>query len=229
MIIETSQDTIKIEHSDQIKSIGIRSSGGADSGILTYLLCKYVSEERPDILLVPFTTIHGNKPNNLWYAQRVKWWMKEHFPMVNWHREHFTNHSNSTNYGDQVNALSNGLIIDGVIDFCYSGVTANPPREVWTKFKGVGDGGVPQGGGLPGGLPDDRDKSSIKKDTSYGSPFLNIDKQGIAELYSKFGLLDSLFPITRTCEENAYDPTIVPHCGECVWCQERLWGFGKLN
>jgi len=42
-------------------------------------------------------------------------------------------------------------------------------------------------------------------------------------------LLDSLFPITRTCEENAYDPTIVPHCGECVWCQERLWGFGKLN
>jgi len=27
MIIETSQDTIKIEHSNQIKSISIRSSG----------------------------------------------------------------------------------------------------------------------------------------------------------------------------------------------------------
>jgi len=225
MIIETSQDTIKIELDPNIKNIGVASSGGADSGILIYLLCKYISEEKPDATLVPFTTIHGNKPTNLWYALKTKWWMRQHFPSVNWHKEHFTNHSNSTNNGDKVNELRDQLVNDKIVDCRFSGVTANPPREVWTKFKGVGEGGTPQGGGLPGGLPDDRDRTTVKRDSTW-NPLTNIDKQGVAELYNMFGLTNTLFPITRTCEEWIIDPET--HCGECVWCEERRWGFGKL-
>ena len=84
---------------------------------------------------------------------------------------------------------------------------------------------------LPGGLPDSRDRTDTPKQTVYGNkvfPFKNIDKKGIAELYEMHGLVDTLYPITRTCEDYSNDPDDVQHCGECVWCQERLWGFGKL-
>jgi len=232
MIIENRQDTIKIEHGDDIKNIGIKLSGGADSAMVTYLLCKYITDEQHyEKTLVPFTTIHGNKPTNLWYALKVKWWMQENFPKVKWYEEHFTNHANGTNYGDKVNELSDELFEKKIIDFKYSGVTANPPREVHVKFKGVGDptSGIPPGGGLNGGLPFDRDKVEGQKiDTSSGKIFANIDKQGIAELYQQYDLIDTLFPLTRTCEAKWNNTEKIPHCGECVWCEERLWGFGKL-
>jgi 7-cyano-7-deazaguanine synthase in queuosine biosynthesis len=58
-------------------------------------------------------------------------------------------------------------------------------------------------------------------------PFANLDKKGIAELYEHFNLMDTLFPITKSCEAKTYDWT-TPHCGTCWWCHERQWGFGRL-
>jgi 7-cyano-7-deazaguanine synthase in queuosine biosynthesis len=72
-------------------------------------------------------------------------------------------------------------------------------------------------------------------------PWANTDKQGIAKMYREEKLIDSLLPVTRSCE---YDPTsdyyyantwprwgdeirdpYLEHCGECWWCKEREWGF----
>jgi 7-cyano-7-deazaguanine synthase in queuosine biosynthesis len=35
-----------------------------------------------------------------------------------------------------------------------------------------------------------------------------------------------IFPITRSCESWTND--FSKHCGECWWCKEREWGFGRL-
>ena len=53
-------------------------------------------------------------------------------------------------------------------------------------------------------------------------PFFNLDKRQIAELYKQHNLLDTLFPLTVSCI------TEITHCGECWFCKERIWGFGKL-
>ena len=53
----------------------------------------------------------------------------------------------------------------------------------------------------------------------------NFDKKELAQIYKEYDLLDTLFPVTRSCEgwQN-----ITGHCGKCWWCEERMWGFGKL-
>ena len=62
MIIKNSQQDIIIDESNDVKVIGLKISGGADSAIVGYMLCKYVTEERPDIKILPITTIHTGKP-----------------------------------------------------------------------------------------------------------------------------------------------------------------------
>ena len=232
MKIETSQGPVVIEHDDSVKHIVLKLSGGADSAILCYLLHKYIIEEaKQPITIVPMTVIHGKKPTNLMYARRVYWWMKKHFDNDLFHWEHYTAHSNGADYSDVSEQLEHSIRQQGLCDVYYSGITANPPRDVWTKFKGLGDGSTDVDISIPGGLPDTRDKTDTPKQTHHPHkvlPFLNIDKKGIAELYRMFDVEDTLFPITRTCEDHFRDPEEVPHCGECVWCEERAWGFGKL-
>ena len=62
-------------------------------------------------------------------------------------------------------------------------------------------------------------------------PLINLNKQGIAEIYEHYGLMDTLFNVTRSCE--CADPektnNFTTHCqSECWWCAERKWGFGKV-
>ena len=58
------------------------------------------------------------------------------------------------------------------------------------------------------------------------TPFINMDKKDLALIYKEHNLLSTLFPITRSCitETMNFDA----HCGECWWCKERIWAFGKL-
>ena len=43
--------------------------------------------------------------------------------------------------------------------------------------------------------------------------------------------MDTLFPITRSCEAWAKDEEyhIEKHCEDCWWCRERYWGFGRYK
>jgi 7-cyano-7-deazaguanine synthase in queuosine biosynthesis len=103
----------------------------------------------------------------------------------------------------------------------------NPPLEVTNTF-------VDKNGSVVGGPTDDR--KSIKPQWSefpqikIFNPIINLNKKGIADLCKKFNLTETLFPITRSCEGLSPIETnnYTEHCGECWWCHERKWGFGKL-
>ena len=70
------------------------------------------------------------------------------------------------------------------------------------------------------------ESNAIPSDVLNSLGEINIDKKGVAELYDYFGLMDTLFPLTRSCEDWTDD--FSAHCGKCWFCLERLWGFGKL-
>ena len=60
-------------------------------------------------------------------------------------------------------------------------------------------------------------------------PFWQINKMFIADIYRQYNLINSLFPITWSCEgtvEGSCNFTI--HCEECWWCLERMWAFDRL-
>jgi 7-cyano-7-deazaguanine synthase in queuosine biosynthesis len=104
------------------------------------------------------------------------------------------------------------------------GETKNPPEDEETKFVYHGEGRDLSRDGIVAS-----DAVVVWKHHRTNMlkmrPFRNIDKKGIAELYEKFGLLDTLFPITRSCELTTTD--FSEHCGTCWFCEERKWGFGR--
>jgi 7-cyano-7-deazaguanine synthase in queuosine biosynthesis len=61
----------------------------------------------------------------------------------------------------------------------------------------------------------------------YYRPFFNIDKKQIKNMYDELGLTETLFPITRSCD----NPKVkTGHCnGKCWWCEERKWAFGTYE
>ena len=109
----------------------------------------------------------------------------------------------------------------------YSGITCNPPDSA----------------GLPKNKERTRDEESDRPIESrngikhYINPFFQVNKKWEAEVYKDFGLLDTLFPLTYSCEGDAEDTkTHTWHCGntlpyerQCWWCQERMWAFGRLQ
>ena len=104
------------------------------------------------------------------------------------------------------------------ISCIFFAITANPPADVvFTSH---------------GSEQSNRDPSTIKKEIEHDGflyqPFVNKDKKTIADVYRQLNLMETLFPVTRSCEQigklEYYD-----HCGKCWWCEERQWGFGRVR
>lgn len=214
MIVKNSQQDIVIDEPDDVTKVGLRISGGADSAIVGYMLSKYVHEHRPDITIVPITVVHGEKPFQEIYSKRVIDFLQQQFGDIFY--EHFVDISPvGKQYVSKQEELTLRLFKENKIHRTYSGITKNPPKNVYEKFNGTGP-------------DDDRDTDLQPTCSEYKRwPLKNIDKKGVKELYQNFGLLETLYPITRSCEayekDEAYD--IDHHCGKCWWCQERSWGF----
>jgi 7-cyano-7-deazaguanine synthase in queuosine biosynthesis len=219
MKIEHSQDTIEIDIPDNVVNVGIRISGGTDSAILAYLLAKYKSEENPNIKLVPITLYRASKPFNLIFAEKIIKFIGRELSV------NFEHHFIIGNIPDSVSMTENSQLIttmmykEKVIDEHFVGITSTP----FTSVEGLTDD-------LDHITGFNRDPALYKnkKEGKSNRPLYNIDKKGVAELYNKFNLNDTLFPLTRSCEE-CYPNGFENHCGECWWCKERYWAFGRYS
>ncbi len=107
----------------------------------------------------------------------------------------------------------------------YSGITTNPPLEVQERFHW----------GILEDVEKKRGNTVVKETVRYFlkdgyeffeiKPFFNLTKKELAVVYKEKELLNNLFPLTRSCEKIG---TVIGHCGECWWCEERKWAFEKL-
>lgn len=107
-----------------------------------------------------------------------------------------------------------------IISTVYTGVTKNPPFDVTEKF-------------ILESLENYERDPTVKRPVKQGKwymPWTNLDKQDLCTIYIQYDLINSLFPITRSCEwiNHEWDDPGDGHCGKCWWCEERMWGFGRL-
>jgi len=199
--------------------VGINLSGGADSAILLYYLMKH-SKDKIHI----FSLGNNDKRRvNISVATEV---VEKCIQLTgNINIAHHINYC-ETQTGDTVYVTPKQFTEEKRVKIVYSGLTANPPKEVLDTFK------------LKSLELDDRapnvNRDVLSLDDTKYSPWANIDKRKIASMYKEENLIEKLFPITRSCE---YDPTHhyfrddvkdpgAGHCGECWWCEERYWAFG---
>ena len=62
-------------------------------------------------------------------------------------------------------------------------------------------------------------------------PFEHVDKRFTAQVYEDLFLLETLFPLTRSCLNKDTEKTnyYEKPCGECYWCEEKFWAFGQYD
>lgn len=195
--------------------LGVLVSGGADSAILLYHLL-----QNTDSTLHIFSIANADKMFTT--AKTCIEVIGKCAELTN--NFNFIQHTRYVTLQDKTNLFetAHSYIQNGTINYLYTGVTKNPPDEVVATFNIVTTEN------------NERNPNFIrptKVGTSY-YPWTNIDKKDIHALYAKYNLLETLFPLTRSCEwrypmGKVKDPG-TGHCGECWWCKERAWGFGKL-
>jgi|TARA_B110000977_G_scaffold159883_1_gene203990 hypothetical protein len=222
MIFKNSQQDVDFSKYIPLNftKIGIKLSGGADSAIVCYMLAKYVMSERSDITIYPITGIADGKAYQKIFAEQVLLKITELTGVqFGTHYCATVRTDSSPNYTLDQNTLVNSLYKNKLIDMHLAGITANPTKdEAPSLYEDVSL--------MPS---DDRSKTTNFRELVSGNsfrPLFNIDKRGVAEFYTTLGVLDELFPVTRSCEEYTNDFTV--HCGRCWFCQEREWGFGRL-
>jgi hypothetical protein len=224
MLFRTTQDTIEINiHKDYV-NIGIKMSGGTDSTILAYMLALYKRDERHDVNLIPITLVESTKPFQFMYTTMSLAKITELTGVA--FGEHYFNMVHTHLICEGQDELLMSLYDKEIIDAQFYGVTLNPPIDAFPN-QHLRD---PERDPLPNGK-----KHPVKTEKNNWHPFSNIDKRGIYELYQSLGVLEDLFPLTHSCEmvhgDHLLQLDLSKHCGQdnCWWCQERLWGFGKLD
>jgi hypothetical protein len=130
------------------------------------------------------------------------------------HHSTFCDHQTLSNIFDKLDYYRKNKLIN----IFYTGITANPPKSITDTF-------------IEEVTEVDRNptimKDVLRNNNKAYTPWINIDKKKLAQIYKEYNLIDSLFVYTRSCEweaQNVKDPKL-GHCGICWWCQERAWGF----
>jgi hypothetical protein len=199
------------------ENIGIKMSGGADSAIMAYMLAIYCRDENKNgrnLHIFPITSENPPKPYQIIFAKQVISTI-EKLTRVKFGTHYTDVLPNWGEYALEQNLILEKLYSRKLVDCHFMGENMNPPMDELNKFK-------------DSGLPPERNEPSItvSPDGLYYRPLRNVNKKSIFDLYTHFGVLDTLFPFTRSCEQLTHQ--FSKHCGECCFCEERLWGFGRI-
>ena len=227
-------------HGDPVETIGIWMSGGVDSSLCCYLVCKSIKEQGLNIRVQPLT-VRRPKPGNPLHAVPVSRKIKEllDFDLMNPHIVYYPKIDT-----EEERDIANGPFFieqnhrnfgSGKIQILFSGLTQNPPQSVQLTFKD----GISKEEPIRG-------EAVERKYEHYGiggsgkyhwqiDPLRNYNKRDLALVYREEGIMDSLYPLTRSCEhvqwkeDGTPDHPVDGHCEICWWCEERYWGFGRYE
>lgn len=191
--------------------IGISLSGGADSAILAYILMS----NHPGMTYF-YTLANIEKGcRNAFHATMVLNKLVE--LTGNTRVKHIINYAQQQTR-ETLFSIAEKAVKDHSLVMFYMATTSTPPKDVLETFKKTMDEDTFKR------RRKEIYKGHYNKDKTIYDPFMNIDKLQIKQLYQHYGVLDSIFPLTRSCESKTILDT---HCGECWWCEERQWAFDK--
>ena len=197
-----------IELPKNIKKIAIKMSGGADSSLVAFLISKYIVDNNLSIKMFPVIIIEEDSPFQEIFAKKCIS-IIESLNNFKFESPLIYNHASKSNKIKRIREVEATL---ENIELIVSGTSQHPKDS---KFAAIGG-------------PDENRKGKFPVfwNNKIYTPLINLDKKEIASIYKDYNLIETLFPCTRSCVAITNDFT--KHCGECWWCKERIYGFGKL-
>jgi hypothetical protein len=225
MIYHNNEKTLSVEIPDNFESniVATSMSGGADSSILAFLIAKQIIDFKLDVKILPFTRCRNYPASNpkTWNATRAKIVIEKITELLgqNIFLDHYIDYppgimklEEENNY---VRKLHEKMYNQYRCKHFMYGVTCNPSIEEMTKNNFLEER-----------MPS-RDQG-VNLTANISNPFLVVDKKFIRDLYEQTGTMDSIFPLTFSCEGEAHETNnYSSHCEKCWWCRERKWAFGK--
>lgn len=230
-------DNVTISVDPAWKKIAISVSGGADSALLSFLICTLINDN-VEVHVINHTRMWKTRPWQSHDGIVVYNWLTSRFPNL-----HFTRHTNFIapeleygnigptlvdEYGKHVSgdnieqrAFAEFICHTHNIDAYFNGVTRNPRS-------------------IPGMSERDIERTAetmhLEIMQHMGKwamhPFRFIDKSWVIKQYIDNDITD-LLDITRSCEgefsqidyTNYVFGQPVPTCNQCFWCKEREWAI----
>lgn len=230
---------------DNVKKIAVKVSGGADSAFLLYVLVKHVKESGRDLEILPIHNFYFECPAIApMYAvvNKVRSMFNYEVPFLLepyvWYRGKLDEYIEDWH---DVKFLELGKA-----DMLFSGRTAAPKLDAHDEFyeKCRNNYGYVEGRFAWGenDFPT-RERIFTKSFRLWGqefpedfperyidTPFINVDKRFIAEMYDLYGIRDEIFPLTWSCVANfPITKGYTEPCGKCFWCLEKEWAFGETD
>lgn len=196
------QREVNIELPAKPTSIGIMLSGGADSSMLLYLLCKENEKLGNIHHIIPFTV--AKIDGAAYWASSILQYFYNNFG-IKLQQPRLV--GNPMDFHDkQVASGIADALKSRFCDVLFVGENQNPPEEFPMK-----------------GMYPLRLKTNPYPETVVQFPFLHLYKTHIIDLYSQFGI-QRLAAATHTCTAKT-----VGRCMECFACDERRWAYEQLN
>ena len=213
---------------EHFQKIAVNCSGGADSSILLWMIASYLKDNDMSTEINVLTCANDYK--HRWNVRRAADVINYVIDGLNWNQFNI-HYSYYRDFQDTkyFHEIERNLLDEGKVETIISGINRNPRipaviTDINGKIVDLTDEALPERD------TDESDPWVI--DNTFYMPFVNVDKRFIAAMYDHYQVQD-LFDLTRSCEaippHNKYDRNFENSpCGECWWCLERKWAFGRF-
>jgi hypothetical protein len=250
--IKEDISNLQIVFNPNWKNIAVNLSGGADSALLTYLLCHIIKKHNltTKVNVITYQRCWTTRPWQGWWSVQVLNKLKEYFPDI-------INERITTYIPPELEYGESGPIIDGRsgdqiivgsfnkfaaweynLDAVFNATSKNPENDNREDRMDNRDGDAEDA------KLEDLWAHRKGLDTVFAHPFRFVQKDWIVAQYHIFDILD-LYKQTRSCEGDIeldselkqivgsfgdYKPGMhVPTCGRCWWCYEREWAESRVD
>ena len=224
------------------KSLYLCVSGGSDSALGLYTIAKYITENKLNTKVTVVTAVEPQPHycRNDKNAKKVLSVIQDIFPTfkVDKHIIHFLEGYNRRKDGmpqefpkyKMVKQWHNDNWKKGDYDLGISFVSSFPRVEdmnepLYKKSLTIG----PEDRSYTG-KRNDKIRPGHRRGGAWWEPFLNLTKEDLADLYSKYDLMYNLFPYTASCTgDSKHTNNFTKPCQKCFWCLEKYWAFGLFD
>lgn len=237
-------DNVAIPFNPNWRKIAVNLSGGADSAVSTYLLCKLIEQNgyATKVDVITHVRVWNARPWAGPISKNVFNKLKEYFPnIINQRTQNYIPPELEHGAIGPIIGDSSGDMI--IVDSFNSYYSYSEKIDAIFNFTTRDPSGVPGLHAPKRNIDiDDVKLKHLAQNRSYYwffKPFIVIEKDWIIEQYYKNNILD-LLEVTRSCEADGSETdnldytnyTIgqeVRECGKCYWCQEKEWALEKVK